>query len=56
MECRKSDLKVHGGIDGIDFSPKTFEKLLKPHRFHVFVAYINACLRDQFKMRHRDNK
>ena len=26
------------------------------HKFHVFVAYINACLRDQFNMRHRANK
>ena len=38
----------------IFFHKKNFEKLLKkPHRFHVFVAYINACLRDQFNMRHR---
>ena len=33
--------------------PKTVKK--KPHRFHVFVAYMNACLRDQFNMRHRAN-
>ena len=31
---------------------ENFQKnVKKPHRFHVFVAYINRCLRDQFNKR-----
>ena len=36
------------------YGRKTVKK--NTNRFHVFVAYINACLRDQFNMRHRANK
>ena len=35
---------------------KNLQKTVKKtHRFHVLVAYINMCLRDQINMRHHAN-